>query len=153
MSQQWDPIRDLMVLQDRMNRLFEDASERHASSGAKAAGAEARDPIKQTDWVPAADVYEEAEQYIVELDLPGVERSAVEIDIENSQLIIRGNRTREGETEHRGERPRGRFARSFSMPPSIDQQRIEAEYKDGVLYVRLGKRREQKAQRLEVKVS
>jgi len=148
MSEQWDPIRDLMVLQDRMNRLFEDASKRQAR-----AGATARDPINQSDWVPAADVYEEAEQYIVALDLPGVERSAVEIDIENGQLTIRGNRARQGETEHRRERPRGKFARSFRMPPSIDQQRIEAEYKDGVLYVRLGKRREQKAQRVEVKVS
>jgi HSP20 family protein len=148
MPQQWDPIRDLVVLQDRMNQLFEDATERRVR-----AGAETQDEASYADWVPAADVYEEAETYIVALDVPGVDRSALEIDIENSQLTIRGNRPLEAQTEHRRERPRGRFARTFGMPPSIDQERIAAEYKDGVLYVRLGKRQEQKAQRLEIKVS
>ena len=152
MSQRWDPIRDLVVLQDRMNQLFEDASERRARAGAEAVAA-ASDAIDQPDWVPAADVYEEAEHYIVALDLPGVDRSALEIDIENSQLTIRGNRAHDTQTEHRSERPRGNFARTFSLPPSIDQERIEAEYKDGVLSVRLGKRSEQKAQRVEIKVS
>lgn len=148
MSQRWDPIRDLMVLQDRMNQLFEDATERRAR-----AGTEARDAANSVDWVPAADVYEEEERYIVAVDLPGVDRSALEIDIENSQLAIRGNRAHEVQTEHRRERPQGKFARTFGLPPSIDPERIEAEYKDGVLYVRLAKRKEQKAQRVEIKVS
>jgi HSP20 family protein len=148
MSQRWDPIRDLMVLQDRMNELFESATERRAR-----AGAEARDAGDHTDWVPAADVYEEAEHYVVALDLPGVDRAALEIDIENNQLAIRGNRPGNGRTEQRSERPRGKFARTFGLPPSIDQERIEAEYKDGVLYVRIGKRKEQKGQRVEIKVS
>ena len=148
MSQRVDPIRDLVLLQDRMNQLFEDATERCVR-----AGAETRDAIEHADWVPAADVYEEAEYYIVALDLPGVDRSALEIDLENSQLTIRGNRAGGGQAEHRCERPRGNFARTFGMPPSIDQERIEAEYKDGVLYVRLGKRSEQKSQRVEIKVS
>src|SRR5450432_405583 len=147
MSERWDPIRDLMVLQDRMNQLFENATDRRTR-----ASADARDNIDHADWVPAADVYEETEHYIVALDLPGVDRSELEIDIENGQLTIRGNRAPEARTEHRHERPRGKFVRTFSMPPSIDQERIEAEYKDGVLYVRLGKRREQKAQRVEIKV-
>ena len=148
MSQRLDPIRDLMVLQDRMNQLFEDAGERQAR-----AGAVAREAINHVDWVPAADVYEEAGHYIVALDLPGIDRSALEIDIENSQLTIRGNRAPEAQTEHRRERPRGKFIRTFSIPPSIDQELIEAEYKNGVLYVRLGKRLERKAQRVEIKVS
>lgn len=152
MSQQWNPIRDLMALQDRMNQLFEDASERHGRAAA-GVGAEARAAVDHADWVPAADVYEEAERYIVTLDLPGVDRSALQIDVENSRLIIRGNRAAEGETAHRRERPRGKFTRTFSVPRSIDQEQIEAEYKDGVLYVRLGKRREQEAQRVEIKVS
>lgn len=148
MSQRWDPIRDLMVLQNRMNQLFEDATVRRVR-----AGAEARETVDHSDWVPAADVYEEAEHYIVALDLPGVDRSALQIDIENSQLSIQGNRAPATQTEHRCERPRGRFARSFNLPPSIDPEQIEAEYKEGVLYVRIGKRVEQKIQHLKIKVS
>ena len=148
MSERWDPIRDLMALQDRMNQLFEDATERQARAGAKSP-----DATDHADWVPAADVYEEGEHYIVAMDLPGVDHSALQLDIENSQLTIRGNRAPEAQTEHRRERPRGKFARTFAVPPSIDQERIEAEYKDGVLFVRLGKRKEQKTQRVEIKVS
>jgi HSP20 family protein len=105
------------------------------------------------DWVPAADVYEEDATYIVALDLPGVDRSELEIDIENSQLTVRGQRAALTQNEHLRERPGGKFARIFGVPPSIDQERIAAEYKDGVLYVRLGKRLEQKPQRVEIKVS
>lgn len=148
MSQRWDPIRDLMVLQDRMNELFESATQRRAR-----AGAESRDAIDHADWVPAADVYEETEHYVVALDLPGVDRSALEIDVENNQLAIRGNRVGHGRAEQRSERPLGKFARTFGLPPSIDQERIEAQYKDGVLSVRIAKRIEQKAQRVEIKVS
>lgn len=152
MSQRWDPIRDLMVLQDRMNELFEDASKRRARAGTEDRDS-LRNSIEHADWVPAADVYEEAELYVVALDLPGVDRSALEIDIENNQLLIRGNRPSNGRAEQRSERPRGKFARTFGLPHSIDQKRIEAEYKDGVLYVRIRKRIEQKAQRVEIKVS
>ena len=149
MSQpKWDPIRDLMLLQDRMNQLFEDATERRSRPGA-----ESRDTLDDTDWVPAADIYEEGDDYIVALDLPGVDRSALEIDTENNHLTIRGNRVDNSQTEHRCERPRGKFARTFVIQPSIDQARIEAEYKDGVLYVRLGKHSKQEPQRVKIKVS
>ena len=152
MAQGRNPISDLMVLQDRMNRLFEEASQRRARVAAEPAG-EPRATLDHIDWVPAADVYEMADQYIVALDLPGVDRSALEIDLEHDELAIRGNRATESQTEHRCERPRGKFARSFGVPPSIDQERIEAEYKDGVLYVRLPKRTELKSQRVAIKVS
>jgi HSP20 family protein len=109
--------------------------------------------MRTSEWVPAADVYEEAEGYVVALDLPGVERSDLEIDLEDHQLTIKGVRSARGQTEHRRERPQGKFSRSFSVPASVDQERIAAEYKDGVLYVRLGKRSEPKAQRVEIRVS
>jgi HSP20 family protein len=148
MSQRWDPIRDLMVLQDRMNQLFEDATERRARSGTDTSAG-----VRTSEWVPSADVYEEAEGYVVALDLPGVERSDLEIDLEDHQLTIKGIRSVRGQIEHRRERPQGKFSRSFSVPASVDQEQIAAEYKDGVLYVRLGKRSEPKAQRVEIRVS
>lgn len=150
MSQQSDPIRDLMGLRDRMNQRFEDATERRAQTSSSA---DPRDAIDHAEWVPAADVYEEGEHYIVAVDLPGVDRSAMAIDIEQNRLTIQGNRVASTQTEHRRERGRGKFSRSFSLPPSIDHDRIEAEYQDGVLYVRLGKLVEQKPQRVQIAVS
>lgn len=148
MSQQWGPIRDLVILQDRMNRLFEDATDRHARIAT-----EPRDEIERADWVPAADVYEHDQEYVLALDLPGMERSALEIDLDNDTLSIRGNRATEKQTLHRAERPRGKFARTFGIPAMVEQERIAAEYKDGVLYVHLPKHKQQKAPRVEIKVS
>ena len=150
MSRHWDPLRDLMLLQDRMNQLFEDATERRARSST-----EARDDIERADWVPVADVYERPNEYVVALDLPGIDRAALEINLENDRLSIKGNRSFENgdQSQHRPERPQGKFNRTFAVPAAVDPAQIEAEYKDGVLYVRLPKHREQKAPAVKIKVS
>jgi HSP20 family protein len=148
MSEQWNPINDLMVLQDQMNRLFEDVSQRRARAEAKP-----QDDIERADWIPAADVYEQEDQYTVALDLPGVDRSALEITLDNDRLAVRGTRSLENEASHRAERPGGRFVRTFSVPALVDQEGIEAEYSDGVLLIRLPKVADQKSQRVKIKVS
>lgn len=150
MPRHWDPIRDLMLLQDRMNQLFEDATERRARDRS-----ENRDEIEHADWIPVADVYEQSEAYVVALDLPGIDREALEINLENERLLVKGTRATAngGQSQHRTERPQGKFNRSFGLPPAVDPELIEAEYKDGVLYVRLPKRKEQKAQSVKIKVS
>ena len=150
MSRHWDPISDLMLLQDRMNQLFEDATERRAREGA-----EARDEIERADWIPVADVSERPEGYVVAVDLPGIDRSALEINLENERLSIKGARVFENgaEAQHRKERPQGKFNRTFAVPAAVDPEQIEAEYKDGVLYVRLPKRKEPKGQAVKIKVS
>jgi HSP20 family protein len=150
MAHGWDPIRDLVMLQDRMNRLFEDATQRRGGR-ARAAGSEQE--IEGTDWVPAADVYEKDNTYVVALDLPGVDRESLDISIDQDRLSIGGSRTIEDGDERRTERPRGRFVRRFSLPTTIDQQGITADYKDGVLRVTLPKRQARQAQRVEIKVS
>ncbi len=144
MSQQWNPLQDLVVLQDRMNRLFEDATQRRAN--------DAGDQFERADWTPAADIYETQSGYAIALDLPGINRDAVEIDVDDNRLIVKGIRVID-ETTHRSERPRGKFLRTFSIPASVDQDAIGAEYKDGVLNIRLPKRQEQKAQKIAIKVS
>ena len=144
MSQQWNPLQDLVVLQDRMNRLFEDATQRRAN--------DAGDQFERADWTPAADIYETQTGYAIAIDLPGISREAVEIDINDNRLMVKGTRTMD-ETTHRRERPRGKFLRTFSIPASVDQDGIGAEYKDGVLNIRLPKRQEQKAQKIAIKVS
>ena len=144
---QWNPLQDLMVLQDRMNRLFEDATQRRAQTG------EVGDEFERADWTPVADIYETDSGYTIAIDLPGIKRDAIEIDIDDNRLIVKGARVIDGTKSRRSERPRGKFLRSFSVPASIDQNKIGADYKDGVLQIRLPKRAEQKAQKIEVKIS
>lgn len=148
----WDPIRDLMLLQDRMNQLFEDATQRRAKQSEPR---DNRDNIERVDWVPVADVYEHAEEYVVAMDLPGIDREALEINLEDQRLVISGTRvTGNGDKTHtRIERPQGKFNRSFGLPPAVDHRLIEAEYKDGVLYLRLPKLKEQESQPIKIKVS
>lgn len=144
---QWNPLHDLMSLQDRMNRLFEDATQRRAVE------AEASDEVEGADWYPAADVYESAADYTVAVDLPGIDRATLDISIDDNRLTIRGTRAPQEATQQRRECPTGKFLRTFSMPASVDQTDIKAEYKDGVLRVRLPRRPEKKAQRVKIKIS
>ena len=146
MSQQWNPLQDLVVLQDRMNRLFEDATQRR--SQADAAG----DEFERADWTPAADIYEIESGFLLALDLPGIDRDALEIDVEDNRLIVKGTREIEESKQYRSERPRGKFLRTFSVPGSVDQGKIGAEYKDGVLQIRLPKRTEQKPKKIDIKI-
>lgn len=145
MAQQWNPLQDLVLLQDRMNRLFEDATQRRANT-------DAGDEFERADWTPAADIYENTSGYVIAIDLPGLSRDAVEIDVDDNRLMVKGTRSVE-ESKHRSERPRGKFLRTFSIPGSVDQAGIGADYKDGVLQIRLPKRQEQKAQKINIKVS
>jgi HSP20 family protein len=144
---QWNPLHDLVSLQDRMNQLFEDASQRRASE------TKSSDEVEQSDWYPAADVYEDDTEYTIAVDLPGIDRSALDISVEDNKLTIRGNRAALEMVPHRGECPRGKFVRTFTVPASIEQNEIKADYKDGVLQVHLPRRAERKAQRVEIKIS
>ena len=148
MSKPWNPLHDLMLLQERMNRLFEDATERRARAGDS-------DEIEAVDWHPAADVYETEGAYLIAVDLPGVERSAVDIDLDDEKLVIRGTRTIErngAKGKERVARPYGRFRRSFTVPANVADEGIQAEYKNGVLEITLPKRNETRAQRIQIKV-
>jgi HSP20 family protein len=147
MSQQWNPLQDLMVLQDRMNRLFEDATQRR--NQAEATGG---DEFERADWTPAADIYETETGYLIAMDLPGIDREALEIDVDENRLIVRGTRAISESRQHRSERPRGKFLRTFSVPGSVDQGKIGAEYKEGVLQIRLPKRGEQKSKKIDIKI-
>lgn len=148
MSQQWNPLQDLMVLQDRMNRLFEDATQRRAHADASSG-----DEFERADWTPAADIIEADSNYLIAMDLPGIDRGALEIDVDDNRLVVKGMRVIDESKQHRTERPRGKFLRTFSVPASVDQGKIGAEYKDGVLQIRLPKRSEQKSKKIDIKVS
>jgi HSP20 family protein len=136
-----------MMLQDQMKRLFEDATQSRARNESTA------DEFERADWTPAADIYETEENYVIAIDLPGVGREALEINVDDNRLVVKGDRIVEASTKQRTERPRGKFLRTFTVPGSVDQAQIGAEYKEGVLQVRLPKRKEQKSKRVEIKVA
>jgi HSP20 family protein len=147
-TKHWNPLQDLMLLQERMNHLFEDATDRQARTSES-------DDIESADWHPAADVYDTENAYLIAVDLPGVVRSDLEIDLDDEKLVIRGNRTISRESREKAKpsvRPHGRFRRSFTIPRNVAQDGILAEYKNGVLEVTLPKRNDLKGQRIQIKV-
>ena len=130
-----------------MNRLFEDATHRRAREDE--AGEQ---EIERADWFPAADVFEHENEFVVVIDLPGIDRAGLEISLDHDRLLIRGARDIEDTGRHRHERPHGKFLRKFGVPALVDQGAITADYKDGVLEVHLPKRVEQETRRVEIKV-
>lgn len=146
MSQHWNPLQDLLVLQDRMNRLFEDATQRRSRDDSDSDG------FERADWTPDADVYEAEGSYVIAMDVPGISREGLEIEVDENRLVVKGTREIEETKQPQTERPHGRFVRTFTVPGSVDQSQIAAAYKDGVLQITLPKRNEPKAQRVEIKV-
>jgi HSP20 family protein len=144
---QWNPLHDLVSLQDRMNRLFEDASQRRAND------ADYSSELQRADWQPLADVYEDEAEYTVAIDLPGIDRTTLEISIDENRLTVKGARPMAESVQHRRECPRGNFLRSFSVPAAVDQKDIKADYKDGVLLVHLPKQPERQPQRVKINIS
>ena len=152
MGHKWDGWRDYATLQERMNRLFEDTAQRHDHLNE-----EREAELERSDWTPAADVYETGAEFIIALDLPGIERSALEVSVDENRLTVRGERLPEDVGTRRGSGGRGRlFGRFLSrfglLPPSVDQKNIAADYKDGVLRLRLPKRTEQKTGRVKIAI-
>ena len=143
----FDP-RDLFTLQERMNRLFEEAGDRRGGGAREEEG-----EIERADWIPAADVYEDEREYLLALDLPGINREGLDVSLDEGRLVIRGDRKgQEGLHARRAERPQGRFVRTFSLPDAVDRAAISADYKDGVLLLHLPKRDERQGRRLKIDV-
>jgi HSP20 family protein len=139
--------RDLFTLQDRMNRLFEEAAERRGRAG------DEEGEIERADWIPAADIYEDEREYTLALDLPGISRDSLDVSLDEGRLTIRGERSQaEGVNLRRVERPQGRFVRSFTLPDAVEREQIVADYKDGVLLLHLPKRSEKKSARVRIEV-
>lgn len=144
----FDPFRDLAILQDRMNRLFNDASH-----GARRDD----DVLSRGAWAPAVDVYEVDGALVLKAELAGLKREDIDVTVENQTLTIRGERKLDAEIKqdnvHRVERAFGGFSRSFSLAPKVDASQIKADYKDGVLSIRLPFREEAKPRSIKVEVA
>ena len=107
-------------------------------------------------WAPACDIYENNNEIVVKVELPEVKSEDVRVSIENNILMIYGERRLSEETKresyHRVERNYGEFTRSFTLPGFVDMNKVNAEFKDGILRVTLTKREEAKPKQVEVKV-
>jgi HSP20 family protein len=117
-------------MQDRMNRVFGDIYCRRSDDELMARGA----------WLPPVDVFENDQHEIVlKAELPGLSREDIDVRVENSTLTLKGERKRESavkeEQYHRVERSYGAFSRSFSLPTTVDAEKVKAEFRDGVLSV------------------
>ncbi len=140
----WDPFKDLGLLQDRMNRLFDDAGR----------GWRAEEPAATTSWSPSVDIFETEGEIVVKAELPGMDRKDIALHLENNVLSLRGERRFVKETKeenyHRIERSYGNFSRSFSIPASVDEEKIRADYKDGVLKIILPKKEQAKPKQIKI---
>jgi len=140
----WNPLRDFITLREKMNRLFEDAA---TSRG------EEKDMVASS-WTPSVDIYETENNVVLTADVPGIEDKDIELKIEENTLTIKGDRKFEKETTeenyHRIERAYGSFYRSFSLPNYIDQEKIKAEHKRGVLQITMPKHHESKPRKIKI---
>ncbi len=129
----WDPFRDLLSIQDRMNKLFEETVSR----------SRAQEGIAASTWSPAVDIYETPDTIVLTAELPGFTREDIEIEIRDNTLILKGERRLAKDVQEenylRIERAYGVFQRSFTLPATIQQDKIRAVFKDGVLELTLPK--------------
>ena len=141
----WDPFANLEDIQEEMNRLFDSSLRRSGRSDFEGA------------FVPAIDVVEEKDSFLIRADLPGLSKDNVSVTLQDNCLTIKGEKKHESETKeanyYRRERVSGSFSRTIKLPSTVDAKRIDAQFKDGVLHVRLPKTEEAKPKQIDIKVS
>jgi HSP20 family protein len=147
----WDPFRELEEMGERLNRVV-------AGLGRPwpARTPEGREALTLPDWSPLVDISETDEEYVIKAEIPEVRKEDVKVSLENGVLTLQGERKQEKEEKgkrfHRVERYYGSFLRTFTVPDNVDEAKVKAEFKDGVLNVRLPKTEKAKPKAIEVKV-
>ena len=149
MLTRWNPTREASNLSQRMERLFDEMMGRGLW----------RDSDERSlrgSWMPAINILEREDAMVITADLPGLKAEDVEVTVEEGTLSIRGERrleeAAEGETYHRVERLYGVFERNFSLPNSVDVEKIEARFNNGEMVLTLPKREESKPRSVKIKV-
>ena len=145
----WNPFKELEEVQDRLSGVLGRFPLANAANGKKEA-------LAGAEWAPLVDICEDEKHYVVTAELPDVSKENVKVTVENGSLVIRGERKfaeeKKGRKYHRVERSYGTFLRSFSLPEDADAKQVTAEFKDGVLNIRIAKREESQPRQIEVKV-
>jgi HSP20 family protein len=140
----FDPYREVMALQNRVNSLFRDMS-----------GGD--DPVAASSFVPAVDIYEDPQKVMLKLEVPGIDQKDLDVRVENHTLTVKGERKFEAEEKeenfHRIERRYGSFYRAFTLPNTVDTENVAASYNAGVLKLELKKKAEAQPRQIEIKVA
>jgi HSP20 family protein len=142
----WDPFREFSTLQDRMNRLFRESY-----------GPEGRDEsLTTSQFAPPVDVYEDEHNVVLKVEVPGIDEKDIDVRVENNVLTVHGERKVEKEEKEenfrRIERQYGSFIRTFTLPSTVDAERIQADYDKGILKIVLPKKAEAKPKSIKVNV-
>src|SRR6202522_4299588 len=139
----WDPFREVVALQNRVNSLFRDLGED-------------QDTAPAASFVPAVDIYEDPQKVVLKLEVPGIEEKDLDVRVENHTLTVKGERKFEKEEKeenfHRIERRYGSFYRAFTLPSTVDTENVAATYNAGVLKLELKKKAEAQPKQIKVNV-
>jgi HSP20 family protein len=139
----WDPFRDVVALQNRVNSLFREMSESDS-------------PLTAASFVPPVDIYEDSKKVVLKLEVPGIDEKDLDIRVENNTLTVKGERTFEKEEKeenfHRIERRYGSFYRAFTLPSTVDTEHVAANYQAGVLKLELSKKPEAQPKQIKVNI-
>ncbi|MCI0484043.1 MAG: Hsp20/alpha crystallin family protein [candidate division NC10 bacterium] len=143
----WNPFQDLVSLQERMNRLFEQTLDRSRGE---------REVMVAGTWAPAVDIYETPESIVLQAELPGLGKDDIDIQVRDNVLTLKGERRSEKEVKEgnylRVERAYGGFQRAFTLPAAVQADKIRAVFKDGVLDVSIPKAEEAKPKQIKIEV-
>jgi HSP20 family protein len=140
----WDPFREVVALQNRVNSLFRDLNEGEEQAAA-------------VGFVPPVDIYEDAQKVVLKLEVPGIDQKDLDVRIEDHTLTVKGERKFETEEKeqnfHRIERRYGSFYRAFTLPSTVDTESVAASYNAGVLKLELTKKPEAQPKQIAIKVA
>ena len=143
----WDPFREMSSLQERMNRLMADFRTRSPFG---------EEEMAQGAWIPAVDIYETKESIVLNVELPGVTKEDISLEVKDSTLTIKGEKRLEKDVKeenfHRMERTYGSFTRAFTLPSTVQQDRVKAKFRDGILEIMIPKAEEAKPKQIKVDV-
>lgn len=130
----WNPLKEMVSLRERMNRLFEDSLFRSDRRN---------DETEMGVWLPAVDVFEKEDQLVIKAELPGMDKNDISLDFKDGVLTLSGVRKSENEVKednfYRREMSYGRFIRSFNLPADSDTEKIKAEFQNGLLTIEVPK--------------
>ena len=143
----WDPYREVVSLQSRLNSLFQDYSRGQGSED---------EALSAASFAPPVDIYEDDQKLVLKLDVPGVKQDDIDIQVEGRTLTVRGERKFDKEEKqenfHRVEHRYGTFERSFTLPNSVDAENVKATYDAGVLQLEFPKKAEAKPRQIKIGV-
>ena len=143
----WEPLRELNSLQSEMNRLFNTVFDSPSGAGAGNGGALRR-------WMPAMDLVETGDHFVLRADLPGMTEQDITIELEDNVLTVAGERQTEHEEKREGylrvERAFGGFSRSLTLPRGVDPESVTAAFDRGVLEVRIPKPEQRKPRKITI---